>query len=501
MHISRVVGADYIPSTLDVPVQKFKLVDLGIFAFCLGFNKVEISAKDRTIAAAGPIGTITTEPLPGYGAVVRFQILSPRLQQFTTVHDDPFYDLIYHRNQVLGSFIFPRQVSPIMQPMRYSYLQREFGCHGAASNTLCPTIADEARQWLEVEDELQVATSVAFETDLFPRCLAAWRKRQKNGRQGGTRRWPTVLLAAGIACLPGTSMGFPSSAFLRPFLPIFQHMAKSRSSTIANWYTFNDLEDYTVLDHFLRGEFWRFVGHEDLIYHHGYFSWAFSRFGPVDLERVESILLSQMPTPWPLPGAFEKRRVLDARRGKARNTSGPGRPSASLLDGRLLPYTVELLTCFDPSSWAEAMHSQGHPSQELTHISVKELVMGKRALRSPMEASSILWTQTFLFDIAICNIIYQYVDSGPQAINGTKTAMVDCWEDPKAEYPLQDLDKFLSQKLFSDKGTEEQVDKMRVLADMITMRTLCYIAYMMVIPDSTSLYEASLKDPIMLPMI
>lgn len=481
---SRLVGADCIPSTLDVPVQKFKLTDLGVFAFCLGFNEVEISTKERTISAAGPMGTITTESLPGYGAVARFQVLSPRLRHFVTIYH-PMYDLIYHRSQVMGSFIFPKETIEIMLPMQYNLLRRQLDFHGTALYAGCPTVADEARHWRDVEREVPV--SEISKTNPFPPRLAAWQARQNDEFAGGTRRWPTVLLAASAACLPGTSMGFPSSVLLGPFLDVFQQMARPLFSISATWDRLDDLGEDTVLAHLLQGDFGRFLGHRDLIRYDGHFSWAFNNSGPIELEQVEKILRSRIP---PTVVLFQNNAVSD-----------PDSQPTSLLEGRLLPYTVGLFTCFNPLLWAGAVRSQRLP-KEVEAASLEQVFDSHvQGWRNHVEASSILWTQTFLLDIAICNIIYQYVNVGRDAFNGVKKALVDCWEDPEAESPLQDLDKFLSRKFFPEKGTGEQAEKMRVLANMIKMRTLCYIAYMMVIPDSTSLYEASLQHPVMLPMI
>lgn len=486
---SRLVGADCIPSGLDVPVQKFNLTDLGVFAFCLGFNKVEISTKDRTISAAGPMGTITTESIPGYGAVVRFQVLSPRLRHFVTLYT-PIYDLIHHRNQVLGSFIFPGEMLEILLlPMRYNLIRRQLDFHGTPLYTGCPTVVEEVRQWRNVERAVPVRDNL--KTNLFPPRLAAWQARQDDEFSGGTRRWPTVLLAASVACLPGTSVGFPSSAILVPFLDFFQQMASLLSSTIAAWDILNDVGEDTMLAHLLQGDFGRFLGHGDLIRCDGDFSWAFNKFDRIELEQVEKILRSRIPTTAAL---FQNNAVSDL-----------DSQSANLLEGRLLPYTVGLFTCFNPLLWAGAMRSQGLPKWGPIGVEAASLEQvfssHVKLWRNHVEASSVLWMQTFLLDIAICNIIYQYVNIGPDAVNGAKKALVDCWEDPEAESPLQDLDKFLSRKFFPEKCTEEQAEKMRVLANMIKVRTLCYIAYMMVIPDSTSLYEASLKHPVMLPMI
>lgn len=512
---NHLVNAGCIPSILDVPTQKVRLTDLGILAFCLGFNTVEINTRKREIFAAGTIGTITTESMPGFGAVVRFQILSPRAQHFVAVHESE-NTMVHHRNQLLGSFIFPGNLNEILLPIRYDWLRSHFALDGAVLSARCSTIADEAEDW-RAETAQEHAKPNTRGEDLFPEYLAAWQKSQTDDSAGGIRRWPTILLAASIACLPGITTGFPSSAFLRPFLQVFQKMTHSLSSPPGViWEDWEDLSEGTIVLQLLQDDLCRITGCDDLIaeYKQGHFSWMFNGFDATDLRRVENILLSQTPTykdrdsrprgPELRQSGFQDGRVAVVQPNetsgmKAPNTD-PGDCSPSLLEGRLLPYIVDLLTGnYDPRSWAYAVRNQNRSKWGPDQL--QKLERGEQGRQKFIKPQNILWTQIFLLDMAICNVLNQCVGPELNASKAVAKALVDCWEDPNADAPMQSLDKYLFTKVFSDKGTEEQLEQMRALADMIKVRMLCYIAYMMIIPDSTSLYQVSLRGPVMLPMI
>lgn len=65
--------ADSIPTSLDAPIQRVNLVDLGKLALSLGFKKVTINAREREFNAVGDFGTITTLNTNELGKVLRFE--------------------------------------------------------------------------------------------------------------------------------------------------------------------------------------------------------------------------------------------------------------------------------------------------------------------------------------------------------------------------------------------------------------------------------------------
>jgi hypothetical protein len=67
------IDADAIPSSLDVPVQRVGLRDIGKLALFLGFSSVKINQEKRIFTAQSPFATISTEEVPVLGKVLRFE--------------------------------------------------------------------------------------------------------------------------------------------------------------------------------------------------------------------------------------------------------------------------------------------------------------------------------------------------------------------------------------------------------------------------------------------
>jgi hypothetical protein len=65
--------ADIIPASVDAPIQRVKLFDLGMLALYLGFKKVTVNAKERHFEAVGDFGTITTLKTNELGKVLHFE--------------------------------------------------------------------------------------------------------------------------------------------------------------------------------------------------------------------------------------------------------------------------------------------------------------------------------------------------------------------------------------------------------------------------------------------
>ncbi|KAH8750276.1 hypothetical protein F5883DRAFT_224590 [Diaporthe sp. PMI_573] len=353
----RLVDANCIPSSLDVPAQKVKLADLGCFAFCLGFRHVNIDTEARQILATGEIGTITTESMPGFGAVVRLQVSSPRPQHLVVEFSD--YEVLFHRGQLLGSFIFNGTFGD--ETVQYSSLRRKFVNPGAVVDARCPTIAGEVNRWLEITaKDCKHERSEASDTDLCLECLAVWQPL------AGGRSWPTILLAASAASIPRLTTGFPSPVFLDPFLRVFQRLAHSLSAlrgAIWSQYILENLQEGTMVLELLQHDLCRVTGHEYLTWGHGceggHLSWMQNACGLGDIELIEKILLSRMSTrnartqvndgEFPrLPRAsfvfFQRNQTSGTQ---APNTSDPVN-AESLTEGRLMPYIVELFDNFDP---------------------------------------------------------------------------------------------------------------------------------------------------------
>ncbi|EED22219.1 hypothetical protein TSTA_094650 [Talaromyces stipitatus ATCC 10500] len=68
----RVIDADTIPASMDVPFQYVELSQLGRLCVVMGFKDIIIDPVDRNFYATGPSRTITTQEIPTFGKVLRF---------------------------------------------------------------------------------------------------------------------------------------------------------------------------------------------------------------------------------------------------------------------------------------------------------------------------------------------------------------------------------------------------------------------------------------------
>jgi hypothetical protein len=66
-------NANTIPSMIDVPVQRTRLVDLGHLALALGCSNLELQIENGHFRAVGPHCILTTEDIPTFGKAVRFE--------------------------------------------------------------------------------------------------------------------------------------------------------------------------------------------------------------------------------------------------------------------------------------------------------------------------------------------------------------------------------------------------------------------------------------------
>jgi len=71
--VYRKADAGIIPASIDTPMQRIKLFDLGLLALHLGFKKVAIDVRKREFEAVGEFGTITTLLNNELGKVVHFE--------------------------------------------------------------------------------------------------------------------------------------------------------------------------------------------------------------------------------------------------------------------------------------------------------------------------------------------------------------------------------------------------------------------------------------------
>lgn len=67
------LSADSIPSTIDVLIQRVRLMDLGLLALALGCTTDKANVQSHEFQAVGPYCILTPELIPIFGNAVRFE--------------------------------------------------------------------------------------------------------------------------------------------------------------------------------------------------------------------------------------------------------------------------------------------------------------------------------------------------------------------------------------------------------------------------------------------
>jgi hypothetical protein len=104
-HILGATDAECIPLAIDVPAQTVSFTFLGRMCFLMGLKSVKINAEQKNFSAFGELGSITTEDIPGYGRVVRFQQNSRR--SLCVGASLPGWWQMVNIDQIVGEFSLP----------------------------------------------------------------------------------------------------------------------------------------------------------------------------------------------------------------------------------------------------------------------------------------------------------------------------------------------------------------------------------------------------------
>ncbi|ORX93312.1 hypothetical protein BCR34DRAFT_240011 [Clohesyomyces aquaticus] len=71
--VLRKLNTNTIPSTIDAPIQRVKLWDLGCLSLLMGCTDVSVNIQSRQFHAEGMYCTLSTEDLPMFGQAVKFE--------------------------------------------------------------------------------------------------------------------------------------------------------------------------------------------------------------------------------------------------------------------------------------------------------------------------------------------------------------------------------------------------------------------------------------------
>ncbi|KAL4886816.1 hypothetical protein BJY04DRAFT_212793 [Aspergillus karnatakaensis] len=360
--------ADSIPTSIDVPIQRPRLFDIGCLALLLGFESVKINAETRVLQAVSPYGTITTEEIPTFGKVIRFEgdiqsiSKSKFLRQWQTARScwlagamcfavgnidvgcfngDAMAICVIEtrkqRNIRLDGRSLPLKIlfQAVIENWSFEYYAQMvdlFYFRGA------PTIQEfihEANILLGTGGSLSSPTGggndVLFMTNRsqsiqdIVKSIAEWQAR-------ANLTVPTILAASSFAGLPMVTCGFPSEIMLLPFLPWFQLESRSLSEMFQQVEA--DISFVKVSHSLLESRFYSpNVGSAPLgrlppTTSFGFTGWGFGALGSLR-EIMPDEVRSEMPPPC---------------------TSGNARIN---IKAPLLPQMVQLIEDFNPIKWAE----------------------------------------------------------------------------------------------------------------------------------------------------
>ncbi|KAI9803567.1 MAG: hypothetical protein M1825_001910 [Sarcosagium campestre] len=263
--------ADTIPTSLDVPIQRIQLRDLGYLAFVLGFTTVVIDPSNRYFRASSPFGTISTEEVQILGKLLRFDGDALKIHQNTS-RCDAFW-LFRGSRLIFGQFTVGRYTlngifSPIdrlhyaissdLSSEEYDALEVNHGVAPVGSDRRAGAILQESMHMRKLCDEsaksfLENLISCKSEEDND--ILRRWKYQFRYSPSDTTlqdlllqsqwtkdkdrvelvilkwqeefqKRVPTVFAAASFVNLHGVICGYPARSLLYPFSWWFEHRAK-----------------------------------------------------------------------------------------------------------------------------------------------------------------------------------------------------------------------------------------------------------------------------------
>ncbi|KAI1859191.1 uncharacterized protein JN550_012204 [Neoarthrinium moseri] len=473
------VDAECIPLALDVPTQQAHFFHLGVLAFTMGLSDVRISAERREFKAVGDFGSITTEDVSGFGRVVRFQNNSSR--QRCTAAIMPGAWQLRMSQQVTGAWYFGWHVKREGESLSMIMDCLERGNEPEAedleyANTI--SLTEEAR----ITDDLGTIPPPGSESAAS--WLVAWRELVSDYEI----RWPSIVCASSIACLPALVTGFPHQIMLKPFTSVFRLIAEG--VRVSEGDTFHIIWNHPLDT--LRSVLFQ-----------GMFK-STRREPPGTVEGLSG---------WAFCNEYTCTEVWGLLTPLDQNLDGTGCQKVSDR-GIIFPVMRELLHDFDVPAWQEKF---------------KRRHAGTRGQYPKPE--HLTWLQVYLIDAELQQILRELRQAtqhagpllvpGPGAFDWAGEHRLDiadafsvrilkaiwaAWSSRPREYetrPLESLEDALETEFRNNKvDLPDLKSQLRRLADLLRLRALFFAAYMMVIPDSTDFWRFyETKTLVALPMI
>ncbi|KAL2264055.1 hypothetical protein VTK26DRAFT_2841 [Humicola hyalothermophila] len=446
--------ADVIPGSVDAPIQRVKLYELGLLALYLGFKKVTIDTRERNFEAIGHFGTITTLRNNELGKVLHFE--GDILAIFAQISKG---SIGAYEDCVIGKLSFAPGVSTngIICPLHLLLLV-------IANRWDRDTFRDKQRQYLrKVQTEEGLTKGqIAAEASLFDMLysnpsLAVPRERKGAGlgyrnvlsvdpdegfqpkkiqktttglsaghlgalireddedinyhdlclaiehwTKATSLRLPTIIAAASLCFLTGRESGYPSSVIITPIMPWISALAEkvkhsSEPFTHVSSRMTTQFKTNSLLFVRSRDTFWYSMNYIGMDGRTNMWGWI--------LRDTHEIYDS-------LPPEDQDDLIM---RGPAREYTGDVQPV-------LLTECYALLQQFNPREWAARI----------------ERIITMQLLK--FRPHNMVWTQILLLDVAIHFMVRggfhrtppEGYDHWPPQVTAVFKAIISVW-DPSAE--------------------------------------------------------------------
>jgi hypothetical protein len=254
------------------------------------------------------------------------------------------------------------------------------------------------------------------------------------------------------------------------------------------------------------------------------------RFHPV-LRQVDSEALfswvSLGPTPSDiLPSGLVNRDHMSSQPGACK--------------GRVFPRCLGLLKEFRPWKWADEVIEELSSAWEELRVYLPRAAGAPHPIQGHMAAKNLLWTQLYLLDEDIRALVDEMLGRGErvwhlheekafrneqarakadeiggkslemliiEAVHSSRITAVgegtgsakSNKEGEMAEDPW-DLEAALLAQDGIPSGTDDQKARIRALADLLKLRALFFMVYLMLMPESTAVYQCK-ESPVAMPMM
>ncbi|CAO2649518.1 Nn.00g069030.m01.CDS01 [Neocucurbitaria sp. VM-36] len=511
------LDSDTIPSAIDVPIQRVRVFDLAQLALYLGCTKVEVNAEERYLRATGPVCTLKTEVIPTFGNAIRFEGDLAALMQRALGNHDAATALVADRI-CLGRFLTGVHIREL-KAFRTHFnimcecLDNKWPCkkyYEALRSAWPPRSIELERRMWSFADEIEMLNIIRAR---LPKVLPA----NDSLTQVVFPAWqatiglttPSAILSATMAVVPGAFIGYPSKLFLDDLMPWCMMEAQLT------------LELDKSLDHATVEN--RVISLSERVQ-----DLALELDFSFCDRREHMPFLCQKPAySWLASSLSNEYNSLEKSIRDSISSSRPQHPrTAYNVKSLILPWTFELLKDYRPFEWAQRFQrrcrdthkSQFHPCKLLsTQLIILDIGIRLQIKGSPhkldgrveegIELQEMDMEQEFNRSLILeaPSIVAAIMDSHllgsipPQPTDpgidiATDVKLKDTTDDTyqKLKYRPWDLHSALLKHctFYDDMDVDEASMEYKRLAIMLRLRALIFIAFLMIGPDTSLVYNA-----------